>query len=63
MANNPPKDLRVRVMYKLRIQELTSYMNFLTGGYLERWKQGFRDPGIKTKWWVPWPNTKQVMPR
>ncbi len=63
MANNPPKNLRVRVMYKLRIEELTSYINFLTGGYLERWKQGYRDPGIKTKWWVPWPNTKHVMPR
>ena len=63
MANSPPKDLRIRVVYKLRIQELTSYLNFLTGGYLEHWRQGHRDPGIKTKWWVPWANTKHVMPQ
>ena len=57
MANEPPKDLRVRLMYKLRIEELTSYVNFVTGGYLERWHQGFRDPGLATKWWKKWPNT------
>ena len=63
MANSPPKDLRVRVIYKLRIKELTSYIDFITGGYLEHWRQGHRDPGIATKWWVPWPNTAHARPR
>jgi hypothetical protein len=54
MANNPPEDLRVRLMYKLRIQELTAHMNLLTGNYLARWKQGDRPSGRDTGWWKPW---------
>jgi hypothetical protein len=54
MANQPPRELRVRLMYKLRIEELTSYINFITGNYLTRWKQGDRPSGIETKWWEPW---------
>jgi len=55
MANAPPQDLRVRLMYKLRIEELTSHMDFLTGSYLTRWRQGGRPLGRDTKWWEPWP--------
>jgi photosystem II stability/assembly factor-like uncharacterized protein len=54
MANEPPADRRVRVMYKLRIEELTIYINFITGNYLERWKQGDRPSGHETKVWQPW---------
>jgi len=54
MTNQPPKELRVRLMYKLRIEELTSYVNFMTGNYLTRWRQGDRPAGIKAKWWEPW---------
>ena len=54
MQNRPPKDLRVRLMYKLRLEELESYLNFLTGGYLDRWKRGDRPSGWDTKWWEKW---------
>ena len=57
MANEPPQDLRTRLMYKLRIEELTVYINFITGNYLERWKQGDRPSGMDTKWWEPWVGT------
>ncbi len=36
MAVYPPKELRVRLMYRLRIEELSSYLNFLSGNYLAR---------------------------
>jgi len=54
MANHPPDDLRIRVVYKLRIEELQSYIEFITGGYLARWKRGDKPRGINAKWWVPW---------
>jgi hypothetical protein len=54
MANEPPKDLRVRLIYKLRIEELTNYMNFLTGNYLKRWQKGDHPAGADTRWWRPW---------
>lgn len=54
MANEPPADLRTRLMYKLRIEELTNYINFITGNYLTHWWQGHRVPGRRTKWWQPW---------
>ena len=54
MANDPPKDLRVRTHYKLRIEELESYLDFITGGYLTYWRRGGRARGIETRWWDPW---------
>jgi len=54
MANAPPKELRIRLMYKLRMEELTSYVDFITGNYLTRWRQGDRPSGNDTKWWEPW---------
>jgi hypothetical protein len=54
MAIQPPAELRSRLAYRLRIEELTSYINFITGNYLERWKQGDRPSGLDTKWWEPW---------
>jgi photosystem II stability/assembly factor-like uncharacterized protein len=54
MANVPPEDLRVRVFYKLRIEELTAYIDYMTGGYLTRWHQGGRPRGIDGRWWEPW---------
>lgn len=54
MANEPPAESRVRVMYKLRIEELTVYLNFITGNYLERWRRGDRPSGRATKAWQPW---------
>jgi photosystem II stability/assembly factor-like uncharacterized protein len=54
MANVPPEDLRVRLFYKLRIEELTAYIDYMTGGYLTYWRRGGRARGIKGKWWDPW---------
>jgi len=54
MATRPPDNLRVRVFYKLRIEELTALIDFMTGGYLTRWRQGGRPRGIDAKWWDPW---------
>jgi photosystem II stability/assembly factor-like uncharacterized protein len=51
MANNPPTDLRVRLIYKVRMEELTSYINFITGNYLTRWWDGDRTPGYEVKVW------------
>jgi hypothetical protein len=59
MANDPPKDLRVRLIYKMRIEELTIYLNFITGNYLTRWRQGDRPSGTETKWWEPWATDKK----
>jgi photosystem II stability/assembly factor-like uncharacterized protein len=57
MANDPPKELRIRLAYKLRIQELTSLIDFITGGYLTRWYQGGDRPsGADGKWWERWPS-------
>jgi hypothetical protein len=57
MARDPPGDLRVRLMYRVRIEELESYVNFMTGNYLARWRQGRRAPGIETGWWAAEPAT------
>lgn len=54
MMMEPPEDLRIRVIYKLRIEELEHYVNFLTGGYLERYKKGDRPRGVDTPWFEPW---------
>ena len=54
MANEPPRELRVRLMYRLRMEELTSYVNVMTGNYLTHWWQGHHSPGIEAKWWEPW---------
>lgn len=54
MMTEPPRDLRIRTIYKLRIEELEHYVNFLTGGYLDRYKKGDRPRGIETPWFEPW---------
>jgi hypothetical protein len=61
MANSSPRDLRVRLQYKLRIQELTNYLNFLTGNYLARWwAGGDRPAGIETRWWEKWKVSRHI---
>jgi hypothetical protein len=55
MAVAPPKDLRVRLMYRARIEELTAYIDFITGGYLTRWRRGDHPKAEETKWWEQWP--------
>jgi hypothetical protein len=54
MAIDPPKDLRVRVMYRARIEELTAYIDFITGGFLTRWRKGDRPKAMDTKVWERW---------
>lgn len=63
LANTPPTSLRIRLMYKLRVEELTSYLNLMTGGYLERWKRGDRPEGRDTEWWEPWIEEYQTLRR
>jgi len=55
LANSPPGDLRMRLMYKLRIEELSAYVDFMTGGYLTRWRRGDRPQGTDTPWFERWP--------
>jgi hypothetical protein len=55
LANEPPAGLRERIIYRLRIEELTAYIDFMTGNYLTRWAQGDRPSGRDTEWWTPWP--------
>jgi hypothetical protein len=59
MRNEPPGDLRVRLMYKLRIEELTSYVDLITGGYLTRWKRGDHPDPMLTEWWRTWKETRK----
>jgi hypothetical protein len=54
LAAVPPEDLRVRLMYKLRVQELESYIDFMSGGYLTRYKQGDRPAPWGTPWFDIW---------
>jgi hypothetical protein len=54
MANDPPSDLRMRLIYRLRIEELFSYMDTMTGGYLSRWQEGGRPAGLDTPWFDRW---------
>ena len=54
MLVRPPKELRLRVAYKLRLEEIASYINFATGGYLERYKRGDRPSAWDTPWFEPW---------
>jgi photosystem II stability/assembly factor-like uncharacterized protein len=59
MANDPPSDVRTRVIYTLRIEELRAYLDLMTGGYLTRWTQGDRPSGGDTGWFTPWPAPKK----
>jgi hypothetical protein len=54
MANDPPRELRVRLLYEVRMEELISYVNLMTGNYLTRWWQGHRPRGADARWWEPW---------
>jgi len=55
MAIRPPKDRRISLMYKLRMEELAAHMDFVTGGYLTRWWKGKGHPsGADTRWWERW---------
>jgi hypothetical protein len=51
---DPPADFRVRLMYNLRIEELESYINYITGGYLKRYDKGDRPSGWNTPKFEPW---------
>ncbi len=59
MRNKPPRDMRVRLMYRSRVEELENYLNFITGGYLKRWQFGDRPKGYDTKWWEKWKPPKK----
>ncbi|MFH1131558.1 MAG: hypothetical protein V1754_09490 [Pseudomonadota bacterium] len=54
MMTRPPEEFRVRLMYKLRIKELESYLNFITGNYLERYKKGDKPSGWDTERFEKW---------
>jgi hypothetical protein len=60
MATDPPRELRVRMMYKLRIKELESYIDLITGGYLTRWKKGDRPSPWGTRWFRRWPGVRRA---
>ncbi len=59
MLLDPPRELRVRVMYRLRIEELTAYINMLSGGYLRRYQRGDQPRGLDTPWFEPWATQSQ----
>ncbi len=50
MATAPPDSLRVRLMYRLRMSELASYIDLFSGGYLTRWRKGGRPSADDTPW-------------
>ncbi|MCB9556281.1 MAG: hypothetical protein H6707_09285 [Deltaproteobacteria bacterium] len=60
LITDPPKELRVRLMYKLRIEELESYLDLITGGYLTRYKQGDQPRGWDSPWFKRWPGVSKA---
>jgi len=53
MALHPPNALRERLIYRIRLQELYSYLNFMTGNYLARYyEKRDRLPGEEMPGWV-----------
>ena len=59
MAEDPPEDTRVRLTYKVRIEELYGLIDYQTGGYLTRYAQGDNPAGIDTPWFDRWPGVDQ----
>jgi hypothetical protein len=57
MITSPPKSARVRLFYKLRIEELESYVDFISGGYLTRYRRGDKPNPYKAPWFQRWPGT------
>ncbi|PIE19097.1 MAG: hypothetical protein CSA65_03395 [Proteobacteria bacterium] len=57
MITKPPKSARVRLFYKLRIEELESYIDFITGGYLTRYRRGDKPSPWKAPWFERWEGT------
>ena len=57
MLTDPPSALRTRMFYRLRIEELYSYVDFVTGGYLTRYKRGDRPEGADSPWFERWDGT------
>jgi hypothetical protein len=57
MITNPPKDVRLKAQYICRLEELHSYLDFMTGGYLTRYAQGGKPSGWDTPWFKRWPGT------
>lgn len=55
LANVPPEKLYLRMMYRTRIAETTALLDFITGNYLEQWRNGRKVSGRATRWWRPWP--------
>lgn len=62
MVTRPPADLRVNLIYKLRIQELESYIDFMSGGYLTRYRRGGQPSGLKAPWFKRWKGTGSDFP-
>lgn len=53
MTLHPPKGLRERMIYRMRLQELYSYLNFMTGNYLARYyERRDRLPGEAMPGWI-----------
>ena len=56
LAYDTPTDLRLRLFYKLRVQEYMQYLDFSTGGYLSRYlmgkdkPSGWRTPYFMRRW-------------
>jgi hypothetical protein len=57
MLASPPRDFRVRLFYKLRIDELESYIDFISGGYLTAYRRGGKPQGLDAPWFERWPGT------
>ena len=58
MMLHPPEEFRVYQIYKLRIEELESYINFITGNYLTRYRRGGKPSGWKTPRFTSWTRKK-----
>ncbi|MCA9673018.1 MAG: hypothetical protein KC503_45815 [Myxococcales bacterium] len=59
MVVDPPRSLRVRLIYKLRIKELESYLDVISGGYLTRYRKGDHPSPWKTPWFERWPGVRR----
>ncbi|MBK6847899.1 MAG: hypothetical protein IPG96_10295 [Proteobacteria bacterium] len=57
LLTTPPDDMRLRLTYRLWLEELHAYLDFITGGYLTRYARGDRPRGYDAKWFVRWPGT------
>ena len=54
---DPPRSLRTRLFYRMRLEELEAYLDFLSGGYITAWRQGGKPDPLKTKRFTRWEGT------